>query len=186
MAAALMAACQSDVYHIRGEARCLRDGTVLYIADGIDRQALPFDSAIVADGRFRLSGTTDTTQLCRISCGVKPTAADSDDITLEEDKGVTAEEVLFFLEPGNIYIELSSRKGRSRVSGTKVNNEWQRLQDRVAQADRKIRSIVRSSSQDKHRQAREVYDDIDRDIRDAALRNSDNALGIFISERYEQ
>lgn len=172
-AAALMtAACQSDTCHIRGEAKGFRDGTRLYLSPG-PTAGEPFDSLSIADGRFCYEGTADTARLCRLS-----PASD-----------VQHGGLLFFLEPGNIYIELSPMDGRSRVSGTKVNNEWQALNDRVTADDREIRHVMAQARDSLS--PRKLYDEINRiynglaaDIEQAALRNRDNALGRFISRHF--
>ena len=63
-AAFLLAACQSNAYHIKGEAKGYEDGEVLYIADGLGHDARSTDSIIVTEGRFVLHGETDTVRSC--------------------------------------------------------------------------------------------------------------------------
>ena len=124
-----MAACQSDTYHIKGEARELADGTVLYLTEGIGSQRV-VDSVVVGNGRFSYEGTT---------AGEPPLRA-------LRPAGQQQESLYFFAEPGNIYVELSPHEGCSRVSGTKVNNEWQALCDTVAKYDREIRHLFDTDS----------------------------------------
>ena len=167
-AACLTAACQSNAYHVKGEAKGCEDGEVLYIADGLSHDMPPTDSIVVTEGRFILHGETDTARFCRLYRAADP-----------------RQDVTFFLEPGTIYIEMSDRPARSRVSGTVANNGWQALNDRVAAADRELRRIMRDEKADRPAQVKAVYHRLDSEIRMAAARNDDNALGRFISTRYE-
>lgn len=166
----ILTACQSNTYSVKGEAKGMADGTNLYLATGLD-DAQPLDTLTVMDGRFQLRGETDTTLLCRLYPADKPEV-----------------QALFFLEPGHIYIELSQV---SRVSGTKVNNEWQALNDIVAQYDLRLRQIVGSSAKADSISTRKLYDEVSQlydqlnsDIMQVAQRNEDNALGRFISTHY--
>lgn len=166
-AAFLTAACQSNAFHIKGEAKGCKDGEVLYVADGLTPDSSPTDSIIVTEGRFFFHGETDSVRFCRLY-----RATDA------------RQSVTFFLEPGNIYVEMSVVPGRSRVSGTTVNNGWQALNDKVAECDRRLRRIMRDEKADRAAEVKAVYDQMDRDIRETAIRNEGNALGRFISTRY--
>ena len=167
-AAFLLAACQSNAYHIKGEAKGYEDGEVLYIADGLGHDDRPTDSIIVTEGRFVLHGETDTARFCRLYRAADP-----------------QQEVTFFLEPGDIYIEMSDRPARSRVSGTMANNGWQALNDKVAASDRELRRILHDEKADRATQVKAVYNRLDREIRMSAARNDGNAFGRFISTHYE-
>ena len=163
-----MVACQSNAYHIKGEAKGCKDGEVLYIADGLSHDAPPTDSIVVTEGRFVLHGETDTARFCRLYRAADP-----------------RQDITFFLEPGNIYIELSTRPAHSRVSGTVANNAFQTLNDRVAAADRELRRVMKDDHADRTAQVKAIYNRLDCEIRMAAARNDDNALGRFISAHYE-
>ena len=168
----MIAACQSNTYHIKGEAKGFKEGTSLCLSAGLtDRKTI--DTLYITNGRFSYEGATDSVYLCRLC----PVGAHQE------------EEILFFLEPGNIYIELSQEASHSRVSGTKVNNEWQALNDRVTASDHEIRRIMAQAKDSIS--TRKLYDDMERiytgltaDIKKTALRNKDNALGHFISHHF--
>jgi hypothetical protein len=172
-----MAACQSNTYYIKGEAKEMGNGTKLYMTAVTD-DTQPIDSLVVIDGRFTLTGTADTAMLCKLYSASSPEVS-----------------VTFFLEPGNIYIELaqqlSSLTGKSRslsrVSGTKVNNEWQALNDTVAKYDRLLRGLMKSDSIEPRKlycQTDSIYGTLNRRINEAALRNRDNAMGRFIASHH--
>ena len=93
------AACQSDTYYIKGEARDFADGTELYLAEVVGGHRV-LDTLVVRDGRFAYKAMADDRLLCLIPSGSSSPA-------------------LYFLAcPGKAYVELSSEEGRSRVSGT--------------------------------------------------------------------
>lgn len=169
MAGLLFAACQSDTYNIKGEASHLSDGTVLYLTADLQNDSRPVDSIMVINGHFTYSGTTDSIRLYHLyEAGNKDYA------------------LLFFNEPGNIYIELSPRQGQSRVSGTEINNEWQALNDTVTRYDKRLRKLIASqkdslSPQYVFSETDSIYNTLKKRISEAALRNRDNALGRFIS-----
>lgn len=165
-------ACQSDSYTIRGEARQFADGTLVLLTPDLNGDSLAScDTIVVADGRFTYTGTAATTSLHRLYTPSNPDAT-----------------LLLFTEPGNIYVELSPQSGHSRVSGTKINNQWQALCDTVAHYDRRIRDLVTShDSINPRRTAAEMnhhYAALTRRINEAAKRNKDNELGRFILERF--
>ena len=173
LAAAVFAACQSDTYYIKGEAKDFADGTLLYLTTATEEQRV-MDSIVVRDGWFAYYGTmgADEALLCRLRPAEQPKA------------GLT-----FFVEPGNIYVELSSKVGASRVSGTKVNNEWQALNDTVTKYDRKLCQLFATDSVNPRKmfaETEKLHTTLTRRINEAAKRNQDNALGRFISSHYPQ
>lgn len=166
----LLAACQSGICYIKGEARQYVDGTLLYLADEQGETLLPTDSFIVTNGVFCYeSPATDSLRLCRLY-----------------PKDVPWNGITFFLEPGNIYIELSQKQAASRVSGTKSNNEWQALNDTVLKYDRQIRQLIGHpadsiSLKKLSGEADRLYSTLTQRINETAVRNKCNALGRFIA-----
>ena len=168
LAALTFASCQSDTYYIKGEAHDFTDGTELYLAEAVDEHHV-LDTLVVRDGRFAYSGPSDERLLCLIPA-------------------VTAAPALcFFACPGRVYVELSPEEGQSRVSGTKVNNEWQALNDTVAKYDSHLRSLFTKDSISLEKTfagTEQLYTTLTRRITETALRNKDNALGRFINSHY--
>ena len=54
--------------------------------------------------------------------------------------------VLFFIEPGTIKVTLSTEVGQSKVSGTKVNDGWQRVNDLTTSYGERIQQIYKDVS----------------------------------------
>ena len=96
----------------------------------------------------------------------------------------------FFIEPGNIYLELKPVVAQSRVSGTAINNEWQALNDATTRSDLTIRELIAFSKdsiniRQQYATLSDVYRQLNREIIEAATRNKDNALGRFIISHYQ-
>ena len=106
-------------------------------------------------------------------------------------KKAPACQVSFFTEPGTTTIELNSQPGTSRVSGTRLNNEWQLLTDSIAMMGREIAKLLRHPTADTTAQKALAtsVDSLHRRMSDCILntaqRNKDNPLGKYIQENYK-
>ena len=119
-----LTACHSNAYKISGTAEGLADGDTLYITNDL-QTGIPTDTLIVKDGKFELSGETDSTYLCMVYS--------------EKRNELNAP---LFVEPGNISIKLAETPGASRVGGTKCNEQWQELNDSVMTIGKEINRIA--------------------------------------------
>ena len=104
---------------------------------------------------------------------------------------VAACQVSFFTEPGIITVELNSEPGTSRVSGTKLNNQWQQLTDSIALMGYQVAKALRHPAADSTAQKALAHyvDSLHRQmsacIQNTAQRNKDNPLGRYINENYK-
>ena len=119
-----LTACHSNTYKISGAVEGLNDGDTLFITNDL-QAGIPTDTLIVKDGKFELSGETDSTYLCMVYS--------------EKRNELNAP---FFIEPGNISIKLVETPGASRVGGTKCNEQWQELNDSVMTIGKEINRIA--------------------------------------------
>jgi thiol-disulfide isomerase/thioredoxin len=119
-----LTACHSNAYKISGAVEGLNDGDTLFITNDL-QTGIPTDTLIVKDGKFELSGETDSTYLCMVYS--------------EKRNELNAP---FFVEPGNISIKLVETPGASRVGGTKCNEQWQELNDSVMTIGKEINRIA--------------------------------------------
>ena len=119
-----LTACHSNAYKISGTAEGLADGDTLFVTNDM-QTGIPTDTLIVKDGKFELSGETDSTYLCMVYS--------------EKRNELNAP---FFVEPGNISIKLADTPGASRVGGTKCNEQWQELNDSVMTIGKEINRIA--------------------------------------------
>ena len=170
----LLTSCQSDSFQIKGYARQMSEGdTICLVADSQPDNLLA--STLVSNGQFMLQGETDSIFLCRIYSKSDP------------NNGPT-----FFLEPGHITVELNKQPAISRVSGTRINNEWQHLNDSIqllgAQLIRlsEAGTTQNSSFQDNMTAIDSLHRKMSDCIQDAAYRNRDNALGQYIQQKYKE
>ena len=151
----VLAACQSNILNITGEVHHIGDGATLYLSYLDDGDNHPFDSVIVKNSRFIFNSQVDSIRLCCLY---------NHDV-----------QVFFFTEPGNVYIEIFDCKGQSRVSGTKINNQWQALNDTVSKYDQHLRSLMKNNANGfRHRalyhKINGVYDILIQRIEESSIR----------------
>ena len=173
----MLAACQSNTYHISGNIDGAANGDTLFMT--IDMmQGIPSDTMIVKDGRFELSGETDSVCFCMIY------GANHDEFN-----------VSFFLEPGNIQVKLTKDPGTSRVGGTMVNDEWQRMNDSVMIVGKEINRIAEriygsEASQEEQANAMAQIDRLNARFSNIVIafaeRNIHNELGYFLLTFYPE
>ena len=170
----MLCSCQSDSYQINGFARQLPEGDTIVLAqEEMPSQPLGYD--IVSEGRFLITGTSDTPSLCRVYQKRDPSCV-----------------VNCFLEPGTITVELNPPPALSRVSGTRLNNTWQQMNDSIQLLGRELIRITAAKSSDRaaHLTRLNAVDSLHRKMSDCILntarQNQDNALGKYILQNYKE
>ena len=168
----LLCACQSNSYQVDGYAHAYADGdTVCLMKEG---EQQPIAITTVKEGKFTFYGEIKETDFY---CVMAKQAPDC--------------QVSFFTEPGVTTIELNTEPGTSRVSGTRLNNEWQQLNDSVAMLGNKIALLLRHPAADTTAQKALAtsVDSLHRRMSDCivntARRNADNPLGQYIEKNYK-
>ena len=174
VAGIMLCSCQSDRYQINGFARQLKQGDTICIVLENDPKRL-LGLAIVDQGRFYLTGTTETSRFCKAY--------------LNRMKDCNAS---FLLEPGTIALELNLPPKPSRVSGTKLNNQWQQLNDSIQRMGSELFKLATrkdTCNEATHRARLQAIDSLHRRmsacIENTARRNADNPLGQYIEENYK-
>lgn len=104
--AVLMTACSEKTSHITGTIEGGKDGDTLFLISDV-KNGIPMDTLFVKNGQFEYETEPDSTYLCLLRYGEKIQA--------------------FFMEPGNIQISLKKDEMGNIISGTKLNDEWQKL-----------------------------------------------------------
>lgn len=184
----MFAACQSDTYRIKGSGTALTDGDVLYLITDVEK-GIPGDTIVVKDGTFKLEGQADSVILCAI-----------------QDQYRQKFVIPFFIEPGTIKIEISkdrqsaisgqylSERPVTKVSGTSINNEWQKVVDSstvLAQKIERIGQLIyenklgKDELDAKEKEIKALRNDFKNIIVDYAKKNIKNELGYFIVIYYE-
>ena len=176
----LLTSCQSNSYKIIGtvsSAEGLAEGDTLFVTKDL-QTGIPSDTLIIKDGKFEMSGATDSTVLCMIY------SASRNEINSA-----------FFLEPGSINIQLTEQPGGSRVGGTTCNNQWQTLNDSVMSIGKEINRIAEhiygnNLSQEEQQKGMEQIERLNKRFADlvvkTAEKNIDNEFGYFLLTYYPE
>ena len=177
---ALLTSCQSNSYKISGSVSSsegLADGDTLFVTKDL-QTGIPSDTLIIQDGKFKLSGETDSTALCMIY------SAKRNEIN-----------AAFFMEPGTIDIQLTDQPGASRVGGTTCNKQWQTLNDSVMSIGKEINRIAEhiygnNLSQEEQQKGMEQIDKLNKRFAElvvkTAEKNIDNEFGYFLLTYYPE
>lgn len=177
VAGCVMAACHSAQYRIQGKGKVLAEGDTLFLTSDVARLT-PCDTAVVRDGMFELSGTADSARFVLLYHARRPEI-----------------NVPFFIEPGHITLIMSETQGGSRVSGTPINREWQRLNDSMMVVGREVNLIAEriyreDATLDRQQQGmariEQLTEDFRRTMADFEKRNSHNELGRFLRATYPE
>ena len=172
-----LAACQSNSYRISGTAEGLADGDTLFLTTNLET-GIPRDTLLVKDHHFELEGTTDSTYFCLIY-----------------SKSNEAMAAPFFIEPGTIRVQFTKEPVESRVGGTLVNDEWQRLNDSIAIIGKEMNRLAeqvygQQVSEEKQQRAmaeiERLNERFSRMVVAAAERNVKNELGYFLLTFYPE
>lgn len=173
-----LAACQSNTYQIKGSVEDVADGDTLFLTTDL-QNGIPCDTILVKDGQFELKGETDSTYFCLI-------------YNPEEE----ALSLPIFIEPGTIKVKLSKTPGGSRVGGTAINDEWQRLTDSTFVVAKEINKIAEKvythedATQEEQQKAMEQIEKLNKRFSGILLnfteRNIKNELGYFILTFYPE
>ena len=167
----MLAACQSNTYQIKGKVEDAQGDTLFLTTDL--QQGTPRDTILVKDGQFELSGETDSTYFCMIY-----------------SKNEEALNIPLFIEPGTIKVLLSKTPGVSRVGGTAINDEWQRMSDSTMVIGKEINNIAEKvfanemATQEEQQKAMAQIDKLNQRhakvVLDFTERNIKNELGYFL------
>ena len=175
---ALLTSCHSNSYKISGSVSSsegLADGDTLFITKDL-QTGIPSDTLIIQDGKFKMSGETDSTALCMIY------SAKRNEIN-----------AAFFMEPGTIDIQLTDQPGASRVGGTTCNKQWQTLNDSVMSIGKEINRIAEhiygnNLSQEEQQKGMEQIEKLNKRFAElvvkTAEKNIDNEFGYFLLTYY--
>ena len=167
----LLCACQSNTFQIDGYARSFSEGDTICLMNESEQ---PIAISTVSQGKFAFFGEIKKTELYSVVVKQAPAC-----------------QVSFFTESGTTTIELNSQPGTSRISGTKLNNEWQLLTDSIAAMGNRIAKMIHHPATDTIAQKTLAHsiDSLHRKmsacILNTAQRNKDNPLGKYINENYK-
>ena len=168
--AVTLASCQSNSYKIEGSTEGFEDGDTILLTTDMEN-GIPSDTIIIKDGRFSCSGETDSLFFC----------------ILYSPSG-QFEALPMFVESGIIHVHLSKQPGASKVSGTKINDDFQALNDSAMAMSKKFIEIAQQYGNDVtdaqraeiERQVLQAQLSLTNCLYKTAERNMDNELGYMI------
>ncbi len=175
--AVALTACQSKSYQINGTIEGAADGDTLFLTSDL-QTGIPSDTIVVNDGKFFISGETDSIHLCMVY------SANRNEINAP-----------FFIEPGTITVLLKETPGGSRVGGTKCNNEWQELNDSVMNIGKQINLIAeqvygKQLDETKQKEAMDKIEKLNKQFSALVIKkaeeNISNEFGFFILTYYPE
>jgi hypothetical protein len=167
----LLCSCQSNTFQIDGYARSFAEGDTICL---MNEREQTIAISIVCQGKFSFYGEIQKIGLYSVMAKEAPAC-----------------QVSFFTEPGITTIELNSQPGTSRISGTRLNNEWQQLTDSIALMGSQIAKMLHHPASDTTAQkalahtADSLHRQMSACILNTAQRNKDNPLGKYINENYK-
>ncbi|MBQ7420325.1 MAG: redoxin domain-containing protein [Prevotella sp.] len=174
----MLAACQSNTYHIKGSVEDAAKEDTLFLTTDL-QNGTPRDTIVVKDGQFELSGETDSTYFCLIY-----------------SKNEESLNIPLFIEPGTIKVQLSKTPGGSRVGGTSLNDEWQRMADSTMVIGKEINNIAENvyaneqATQAEQQKAMEQIERLNKRfsgiVMEFTKRNITNELGYFLLTTYPE
>ena len=177
MGLAMLASCQQNNYKIEGSGKVLHDGDTLYLTSDLNEMK-PSDTIIVKNGKFTLTGETDSTYFC---------------LLFSPNNGELV--MPFFVERGNIKLELPEDMDKARVSGTLCNQEWQTVLDSTIVMSKRINelSVKMFRNEDNielqakcQQEVSELNDRFNRFIFDTGKKNINNEFGYFVVNYYSE
>ena len=160
----------SDNYSIEGEAEGFADGDTLYLSDANGRD-LPFEMAVVENGKFNISGITDSSQFC---------------ILYSQKQGHL--QIPLFIEPGKILLHLTP-DGESVLGGTENNEKLQAYNDSLQLYEEQViesrdalygSAPTRMAYKEASRQAEEETERLNAYLARCLEDNINNELGYYI------
>jgi hypothetical protein len=166
----LLTGCQSGKIQINGDVLGFQDGDTICLTTDLDGLT-PMTRVIVKDGHFSAEEMADSIRLYVVYPSGKPECR-----------------ATFFSEPGSITVTMSNRPGESRVHGSKLNNEWQALNDKASEYGQRIIRLVNTKAEDRNlfTQVSKLHRELADMIDETAKQNSDNYLGQFIKEHWNR
>ena len=175
-AAMLMAACQNpnpNAYTISGAIEGVEEGDTIELGVAQGRELQTMNTAIVTDGKYTFTGTTDTCQMAFISVAGKPQAR-------------------LFVEPGNITADILE-EGETRAAGSPNNDrmnkfdaDMQAIYDEYGELSKKLQEMGEEAegAADIKAQMEAVEGKFDEVVKAAVSDNADSELGLFLLQQY--
>lgn len=169
--AAILGSCSQRDCKIEGTLEGGQDGdTLLLITD--QENGIPFDTIFIKDGKFAYEMPIDSVMLCFI----QPLKSDSSNYILP-----------FFLEPGTLSIKMMADPTLTELSGTPLNEEWQKLNQAANDYQKEMSKMLENAADTSletqeavRKKAMEATQKLSTLFYQTAEKNIDNELGYLL------
>ena len=130
LTAILATSCRQNTCTLAGTIEGGKDGdTILLITDM--ENGTPMDTLYIKEGKFSYQAEIDSTTLCFAQYNLN---------------GVNIQ--AFFLEPGSIHLDIRQDASASHLSGTHLNDEWQKLNTAAYNYQKEMRLLTEQVQKD--------------------------------------
>lgn len=172
--AALLASCTPKEYKLTGTVEGGLYGEKIFLMEQGPEGFVKMDSTTLdANGTFLFTGA----QSQAVYRYLTYTDGISDPVFID-----------FFLENGKIEVKLMDEPGKSKVSGTRVNNEYRKFNDKINELRNRVGEIIGSTEGADRQQIMLAMEAIDREMAEMVKQeikaNSGNPLGIHLLTQY--
>jgi len=169
-----LTSCEDESYRINGFANDLNEGDTIVLAYNTVPER-PLAKTIVSNGKFYFEEKLGDQRPCILY-----------------QKQTPQNYVFFFPDYGTIAIELHEASKPSRISGTKLNNTWQHMNDVIQHIGKELMRQITQQDSDStiHLKRYLTVDSLHRKmvncIKQTGQNNKDNPLGRFILQNYKE
>jgi peroxiredoxin len=177
IAALGLTSCTPRSYTITGTMEGSMDGDTVFLMERGERQFTPLDTVVIANGKFKFAGVRDSAVYCYL---VYKSEDDLEPVYLD-----------FFLENGNINVEMVRAEGGDVISGTPTNDAYQTFRSKLRAVFDKQRALMdeMASATPEEREAKmteaEALDgEVVSVIKEGVNNNRATALGVFLLNSY--
>ena len=173
-AALMMAACQNNpnAYTVSGVIEGAQDGDTVQLSLPQGRNLEAFNTGVVKDGKYTITGTTDTCQMAMLVVAGQPKAR-------------------LFVEPGKITADIREEE-ETQATGSNNNDRMnafdamlQSVYEEYAELGQKVDSAATEEEAESLKaQMAEVEKKFDESIKTSVTDNADSEFGLFLLQQY--
>lgn len=172
-----LASCTPKGYTVTGTMEGSMDGDTVFLMERTNRQFVPLDTAVIAEGKFTFTGLQDV--------------AVNRYLVYKGEEDLQPVYLDFFLENGNITIKMVRAVGGDVISGTPINDAYQvfrtklqAISDKQNKLTEEMASETPEAQKAKMDEARSLDDELVSVIKEGINKNVETPLGVFLLNSY--
>lgn len=171
--ALVLVSCTPKSYKITGTVEGSMDGDTVYIMKRVNRQFVPMDTAIIANGEFVFTGVQDAAENCYL--------------TYMGEDDMRPIYIDFFIENGNINVSMVRTEGGDVVSGTPINDAYQAFKNNMqvvynkrSELAQKLQTVAAEDVKAEVEKLNALDGELTAVIKEGINANLSNPLGLFL------